>query len=208
VVDLAGNIIGQFRTVDAPIFGFDVSAQKARTSLFFSSPDTADALRKANLDQYATAAAADGLALDGSVGFSTRASGFLSQPIFPPGAIAPYSNGPFSTPLSTWSVFNTGLQLDEYLDPPEASLFSAPCAGTELPILKNGITNFPGGFPLYKDGILVGAIGISGDGVDQDDLIGYTGATGFEAPIAMRSDTVRVRGVTLPFVVFPRHPDL
>ena len=34
------------------------------------------------------------------------------------------------------------------------------------PNLPNGITIFPGGFPLYRNGVLIGAIGISGDGVD------------------------------------------
>ena len=36
--------------------------------------------------------------------------------------------------------------------------------------LQNGITIFPGGAPLYKNGVLVGAVGVSGDGVDQDDI--------------------------------------
>ncbi len=208
VVDTSGAILGIFRSVDAPVFGFDVSVQKARSAAFFSDPSAALSLTQAGLDSYVAAAAADGLALDGSVAFSTRAVGFLSQPVFPPGGIAPFSNGPFSKPLGDWSVFNTGLQLDEYLTPPGASLFMASCAGTSLPGLSNGMTIFPGGFPLYKGGLLVGAIGISGDGIDQDDLIGFLGHAGFEAPANMRSDTVRVRGVALPYVVFPRHPNL
>ena len=43
------------------------------------------------------------------------------------------------------------------------------------PNLPNGITIFPGGFPLYRNGVLIGAIGISGDGVDQDDFVGASG---------------------------------
>jgi uncharacterized protein GlcG (DUF336 family) len=208
VVDASGAILGMFRTLDAPIFGFDVSAQKARTAAFFSSATAARDLQLAGFSNYVAAAAADGISLDGKVAFSTRAVGFLSQPIFPPGAIGPFEKGPFSNPLGTWSVFNTGLQLDMYQDAPGASLFTASCTGTALPSLPNGITIFPGGFPLYKAGVLVGAIGISGDGVDQDDLIGFTGSMGFEAPAAMRSDNVVVRGVTLPYARFPRHPNL
>ena len=41
--------------------------------------------------------------------------------------------------------------------------------------------------PLYKNGVLAGAIGISGDGVDQDDLIAAAGGTGF----ARRRDSIR-----------------
>jgi hypothetical protein len=56
--------------------------------------------------------------------------------------------------------------------------------------LSNGITIFPGGAPLYKDGHLVGAIGISGDGVDQDDLITFAGTNGFRAPTSIRDDNL------------------
>jgi uncharacterized protein GlcG (DUF336 family) len=208
VVDASGTLLGVFRTLDAPIFGFDVSVQKARTAAFFSHPAAGSNLLLAGFTDYVTAAAADGVALDGTVAFSTRAVGFLSQPIFPPGAIAPFDKGPFSNALGTWSVFNTGLQLDLYFDAPGANLFAAPCTGTALPGVPNGITIFPGGFPLYKGGVLVGAIGVSGDGVDQDDLIAFVGSTGFEAPAAIRCDNVVVRGVTLPYGRFPRHPNL
>jgi hypothetical protein len=73
--------------------------------------------------------------------------------------------------------------------------------------ISNGIQIFPGSVPLYKDGQLVGALGISGDGVDQDDIIATTGSTGFESPPEIRADRVFVRGVRLPFTKFPRHPN-
>lgn len=45
---------------------------------------------------------------------------------------------------------------------------------------RNGIITFPGGVPLYKDGVLVGGIGVSGDGVDPDEVVAFGGAVGFE----------------------------
>jgi uncharacterized protein GlcG (DUF336 family) len=45
---------------------------------------------------------------------------------------------------------------------------------------RNGIITFPGGVPLYKNGVLVGGIGVSGDGVDQDEIVAFAGAVGFE----------------------------
>ena len=72
--------------------------------------------------------------------------------------------------------------------------------------LPNGMTIFPGGFPLYRDGILIGAIGISGDGVDQDDLIGASGCADFLAPKLIRADTYSYRGARLPYAKFPRNP--
>jgi uncharacterized protein GlcG (DUF336 family) len=44
---------------------------------------------------------------------------------------------------------------------------------------RNGIITFPGGAALYKDGKLVGGIGVSGDGVDQDETVAFAGAAGF-----------------------------
>ncbi len=196
VVDLDGQVLGFFQNADAPNFGIDVAAQKARTASFFSSPAAGAALRAAGLAIYVR-----DVPLDGSVAFTSRAVGFLAQPYFPPG-IEGTDPGPFSLPASEWSPFNTGLQLD-LLD------LGAPGAcGRGLPQLRNGITIFPGGIPLFKGGRLAGAVGISGDGVDQDDLIAAAGSAGFDAPAERRSDALVVRGVRLPWVKFPRHPDL
>jgi uncharacterized protein GlcG (DUF336 family) len=196
VVDLDGSILGFFQNVDAPNFGIDVSAQKARTANFFSSPGAGAALRAAGLTIFVR-----DVPLDGSLALTSRAVGFLAQPYFPPG-IEGTDPGPYSVPVAEWSPFNTGLQLD-LLD------FGAPGAcGRDLPQLRNGITIFPGGIPLFKGGRLAGAVGISGDGVDQDDLIAAAGSAGFDAPNEKRSDTLVVRGVRLPWVKFPRHPDL
>jgi uncharacterized protein GlcG (DUF336 family) len=54
----------------------------------------------------------------------------------------------------------------------------------------HGLIEFPGGVPLYKGGKLVGGIGVSGDGVDQDEVVAVAGAKGFEPPAAIRVDTV------------------
>ncbi len=198
VVDLDGAVLGFFQNVDAPRFGIDVAVQKARTANFFSSADAGTVLGRLGLGRYLR----DGLPLDGTVAFTSRAVGFLAQPFFPPG-IPQTSEGTFSLPIGTWSVFNTGLQLDLV----QAGLLTSSCVAGE-PRLRNGITIFPGGVPLYKGGRLAGAVGISGDGVDQDDLIALAGSAGFEAPAERRSDQLMVRGVRLPYVKLPRHPEL
>jgi uncharacterized protein GlcG (DUF336 family) len=224
VVDTDGSVLGFFQNQEAPNFGIDVSAQKARTANFFSSAGAGDALRRAGLGRYLT----DGITLDGSVAFTSRAVGFLAQPLYPPG-IENTAPGPFSRPQANneWSIFNTGLQLDLVQPSLERILGQIPanctfpatlgsvqiprCAAslpTPIPQLPNGITIFPGGAPLYKNGVLVGAIGISGDGVDQDDLIAFAGTQGFEAPPERRCDQLVVRGTRLPFQKFPRHPEL
>jgi uncharacterized protein GlcG (DUF336 family) len=45
---------------------------------------------------------------------------------------------------------------------------------------RNGLITFPGGVALYKNGHLVGGIGVSGDAVDQDEAVAFGGAVGFE----------------------------
>ena len=81
-------------------------------------------------------------------------------------------------------------------------------AGPPNPNLPNGITVFPGGFPLYRNGQLIGAVGISGDGVDQDDLVGASASgTGFDAPGKIRADTFTYDGARLPYAKFPRNPE-
>jgi uncharacterized protein GlcG (DUF336 family) len=207
VVDTAGVVLGVFRQQDAPVFGYDVAVQKARTAAFFSSANAATALRAASFGAYVDRAAADGLQFNGAFAFSDRAIGFLHRPFFPDG-IDNSAAGPFSTSIGNWSPFNVGLQLDLVRTNFLASL-SAPVAGcTSIPALANGIQIFAGSVPLYKGSVLVGAIGISGDGIDQDDLIAAAGANGFSPPVGVRSDQVFVRGVRLPFLKFPRSPNL
>ena len=53
VVDAAGVVLGIFRQQDAPVFGFDVAVQKARTAAFFSSANAAASLRAACVTQWA-----------------------------------------------------------------------------------------------------------------------------------------------------------
>jgi uncharacterized protein GlcG (DUF336 family) len=207
VVDTAGTVLGVFRQQDAPVFGFDVAVQKARTAAFFSGANAATSLRAAGFGSYVDRANAEGLRFDGAFAFTDRATGFLHRPFFPDG-IDNTAPGPFSTAIANWSPFNVGLQLDLVKTNFLVALAGPVASCTSIPGLPNGIQIFPGSVPLYKNGVLVGAIGISGDGVDQDDLIGAAGANGFSPAPEIRSDQIFVRGVRLPFLKFPRSPNL
>jgi uncharacterized protein GlcG (DUF336 family) len=179
---------------DGTNFSFDVAVQKARTAMFFS---------------------------DDTHAFSATAIGFMAQAFFPPG-IAGSGPGP---------LFH--IQNELSLTP-----------GNLKSPLANGITIFPGGVPLYKDGVLVGAVGVSGDGVEQDDLIAYSGGKRFAPAKSIQSDALsgasvvafisqkidqiasdftlsrkervfaqnRIKagldGIRLPYVKFPRNPEL
>ena len=220
LVDVTGAVVGIFRQQDAPVFGLDVSVQKARTAAFFDRADAATKLSAAGFGSYVTRAASDGLPLNGGVAFSDRAIGFLHRPLFPDG-INGTTAGPFSTQLVNWSPFNVGLQLDLIsaaltMPPPmpcraygrAKRALMPPCPCTTIPELPNGIQIFAGSLPVYRGSTFIGGIGVSGDGIDQDDFIAAAGANSFAPPPAVRSDQVFVRGVRLPFLKFPARPTL
>jgi uncharacterized protein GlcG (DUF336 family) len=180
VVDTNGDILGIARTRDAPVFGTDVSLQKARSALFFSSADTEAALDGIGLAtdypaQYALFAGA--ATLNGNA-FGARSIGNLSRPFFPDGINA-NRNGPFGEPLVSWSPFNTGLQsllvTNGFVGGGLADANACTLPGVAGTRLRNGLQIFSGGVPIYKGGVLAGAIGASGDGIEQDDMIVFLG---------------------------------
>ncbi len=261
VVGLDGTILGIARSRDAPIFGTDVSLQKARTALLFSAPGTAAALAAlppagylvpdsaapaelrrvafadyvTDLRQFLGQPTALG---DGAIAFANRTVGNLARPSFPDG-IAGSRHGPLSKPAGQWSPFSTGLQLDlGYNAVVRHVAFVAGlvptdvdqvCAGvTPLadglaptpglpPAVNNGIQIFPGSVPIYRGNTLVGAIGVSGDGIEQDDMVSFlglhnaglalSGAIG-HAPPAMRADQLVIDGVRPRYIQCPQAPFL
>jgi uncharacterized protein GlcG (DUF336 family) len=256
VVDTNGVVLGIARGRDGPVFGVDVSLQKARTAAFLSSATAAAALggvpdavyldgglvvlRSEPLAQYVTDLRAfTGLPTalaDGAIAWSTRATGNVARPFYPDGVdTAPH--GPFSKPGGEWTPFSTGAQLDlaynaliqhvAFVSGLAADV-PANCTGVQgfnlgfgtsgaFTQLANGMQIFPGGVPVYRGGVLVGGIGVSGDGVDQDDMIAFLGlhnagsllggAIG-NAPAVARADTLSPAGSQLRYVNCPQAPFL
>jgi len=252
VVDSAGVIVGIARTRDAPLFGTDVSLQKARTATFFSSTDagavllaTADANNTlpyvSSISDYVGAVRTflgDNTALANGIAFADRSGGNLSRPFYPDGndLVALPNNGPLSKPFANnpatdlWSPFSVGLQLDlvynELVNHLAAGTNITDCTQIGTPRLANGIQIFPGSVPIYRNGVLIGGIGVSGDGIEQDDMISFLGtnrasvalgmANGIgsgailgNAPKAIRADTVTPTGFpgqALRYVQCPQNP--
>ena len=238
VVDTHGKILGMVRAPDAPIFGIDVSLQKARTAAFYSNKNTAADLGSdpsAEVRAFLPAARTflnDSTAFTGATAFSSRSIGNLSQPFFPSGQEG-NANGPFSVPIAQWSPFSTGLQsaivltnLGQHLayvtgasatDTPARCTFIQDAAPGQNR-LQNGEQIFSGGVPIYRGNTLVGAVGTSGDGIDQDDMISFLGLynggqdtnTIGEAPTAIRSDQIVIQiaqgSVRLRYVNCPVAP--
>ncbi len=244
LVDTYGQVLGVVRSPDGPIFGTDVSLQKARTAAFFSNPVAGSELLAAPASvaayvQRVRTFLNDNSALTGTFAFADRSGGNLSRPYFPDGEAA-RPPGPLSVMQSVrFSPFMTGLQTDlvknnivahlQYIasnggspDTP-VGCTQLPNAPSGSPRISNGIQIFPGSVPVYRGNVLVGGIGVSGDGIDQDDMVSFLGLnnagerTGSiaNAPKAIRADNivvdlgdaqVRLRYVNCPFAPFLDDP--
>ncbi len=133
--------------------------------------------------------------------FSSRTVGFMAQQFYPPG-IANTAPGPFYKLQEQYSLLPVGVKN------PLNRVELTTALTVPNSCVSNGITIFPGGFPLYRNGVMIGAIGASGDGIDQDDIIAAAGTVGFVAPAAIRADQQQYQGARLPYAKFPRNPDL
>ncbi len=245
LVDTRGRILGIVRSPDAPIFGTDVSLQKARTANFFSGAFAANEMLAAQGEvpvyvQRVRTFLNDPNALTGAFAFADRSGGNLSRPFFPDGEVGT-PPGPLSRPIEQFNPFSTGLQsalvltnIVEHLtfvggtsmndaDDTNRGCSTLPNIAGQGTRLDNGIQIFPGSVPVYRGNELVGGIGVSGDGIDQDDMISFlglhnaglrTGTLG-NAPMDIRADRIvvtsngrqtRLRYINCPFAPFLDDP--
>ena len=118
---------------------------------------------------------------------TNRTIGFGGQPIYPPGI-----DGTPAGPFFPLYLFDT----------------QHPCTqGSQAPNPnQNGVVFFPGAVPLYRNGVMIGGLGVSGDGVDQDDFATSAGEALFPAPPNIRADQIIDQDVRLPYIKFPQNP--
>jgi uncharacterized protein GlcG (DUF336 family) len=216
VADTDGNVLGLYRMQDSTVFSIDVAVAKARNVAYYADPNALKSIDQVDDDDNGVADLPKGVA------FSNRTFRFLAEPRFPSGVDGTLP-GDFSSlrnpGINRFTAENEGATPQNPHGvrlPPEAYTtvlaFDAFFPGTNFRddanrSNRNGIVFFPGSLPLYKNGILVGGWGVSGDGVDQDDVVTFDGANGFLPPsTVLRADQVFVRGVRLPITNFPRNP--
>jgi uncharacterized protein GlcG (DUF336 family) len=204
VSDPAGEILAAFRMADATFFSLDVAITKARNTYYFSTREGYEVLRgfvRDNpYDSYRwepEPPAGQGWAI------TARTLSFAGQPLFPPGIdlVVPPTPGPW-------------FDLFVYDSKNACTEGPGPTRGANRAYLnQSGIVWFPGSAPLYKNGRLVGGMGVSGDGVEQDDYVSQLGSEGFHPPDELRVDrsvivTSRGNVVRLPYLKFPRNPEI
>jgi len=207
VSDENGNILGLFRMPDATYFSIAVAVAKARNVAYYDNASQLQPIDKVKNVPAGTA-------------FTNRTVRYLALSFFPEG-IDINPSGPFSI-LNDGGVTKYGTNEGA---PLPASAFQSvlgydafnPNTNFRDPYNKNnqnGVVFFPGSAPLYKDttgsGLrnqLVGGLGVSGDGVFQDDDVTSVASIAYAPPRTVhRADQVKVRGVRLPFFKYNRNP--
>ncbi len=212
VTDTNGEVLGLYRMPDATTFSIDVAVSKARNVAYY-----ADAGDLQPIDQVPGIAA--------GTAFTNRTFRFLSQPRYPSGidgtpppefsqlnddAIGDLTaeNEGAPAPVSAFtSVYghDAFFPMTNFRDPGDAGVMAA--AGPQPLANQSGIVFFPGSTPIYVGGQLVGGFAVSGDGVDQDDVVSFLGATGFLPDTTIvRADQTFYRDVRLPYQKFLRNP--
>jgi uncharacterized protein GlcG (DUF336 family) len=210
ISDEDGNILGLYRMPDATYFSIGVAVAKARNIAYYDNPAQLQPQDRIKGVPAGTA-------------FTSRTLRYVSLPFFPEG-IDIYPPGPgniltdggvtkFATnqgaplPVSAFQSiqgfndFNPNTNFHQPITPANAGN-------------QNGVVLFPGSAPLYKDttgnglrSTLIGALGVSGDGVFQDDDITSLASIAYAPPSTVdRADQVKVRGVRLPFLKYNRNP--
>jgi len=201
VTDMSGNVLGLFRMKDTTFFSIDVAVSKARNVAYY-----ADATQLQPQDRVANVPL--------GTAFTNRTFRYLAEPRFPEGID--------NNPPAPFSILNEDTLATNSQTRKPASSFQTvqgfdsfnPQTNFHQPFNLNqsGIVFFPGSVPLYKEvnGVkrLVGGFGISGDGVDQDDVVTFAGSNGFSTggTGVRRSDEVMLKGVRLPYQKFNRQP--
>lgn len=204
VSDENGNILAAFRMPDATIFSFDVAATKARNAYYFSSREGYEVLRSFVLGNTSTRYTWEPEPPSGAGwAITNRTLSFGGQPLFPPGI--DLDRAPTPGPWFDLFLYDTANPCTEG---------PGPSRGANRRFLnQSGIVWFPGSAPLYKNGRLVGGVGVSGDGVEQDDYVTAAAVSGFDAPSELRVDRTAIRTpdgaeVRLPYWKFPRNPEV
>ncbi|HJQ38992.1 MAG TPA: heme-binding protein [Thermoanaerobaculia bacterium] len=124
---------------------------------------------------------------------TNRTLNFGAQPFYPPGidsSVFDPRPGPWYQSLFVRDLNNVCTQGLQPLNPNQ-----------------NGIVFFAGSSPLYRSSALAGGLGVSGDGIEQDDYVTYNAAGEFLPPQSIWADQTNVDGARLPMFKFPRQPE-
>lgn len=195
-----GAVLGLYRMPDAPVFSLDIAVAKARNVGYYDNPA-----------QLQPEDELPGIAK--GVAFTNRTFRYLADPRYPEG-LDGAPPGAFSILNDPGTNPSTGLNTGA---PVPASDFQSvmgydafhPGTNFHAPtsiLNQNGVVFFPGSSGIYNGSTIIAGLGVSGDGVNQDDLITFAASQGFQPVGVTLASQVSFRGVTLPYIEFDRQP--
>jgi len=179
IVDREGFVLGVFAMTGAalgPVFPVPASLPPD------ASPGINEAIAKARTAAFLSS---------NQNAFSSTTAAFIVAPHFPP-------NVEFTPAGPLFGVQNsndTGTDILRGVGPGGVPNSNNP---TPLPD-PNGFTGKAGGFPLYKDRILVGGVGVSSPDPMQDEKSAVAGCRGFMAPLGIQACQIFIDGFRLDF---------
>ncbi|HMH63944.1 MAG TPA: heme-binding protein, partial [Rhizomicrobium sp.] len=198
VVDRVGNVLAVYTMAGAPANTVVRAAANPANNTDlqgFTVPAAAAALAKAITGAYLSS---------GGNAFSSRTASMIVQQHFPP---APATVGLESGPLF-------GVQFSQLPCSDLSARFDAAGGASAFIGPKRsplGLAADPGGFPLYKNGVLVGGVGVMADGDygldtdvtnidnDVDENIAFAATTDFVAPSTITADKILLDGTSLRY---------
>lgn len=210
VSDEDGEILALFRMADGTVFSSDVAMTKARNAYYFSTREGYEVLRQyVEGNPYERYRWEPAPPAGKAWAITARTLSFGGQPLFPPGVDLPEQlkhrgDSPTPGPWFDLYVYDTVNACTEGPGPSRG--------GNRAYLNQSGIVWFPGSVPLYRGDRVIGGLGVSGDGVEQDDYVSLLGSQGFHPPDDLRVDRSVIRdskgrAVRLPYLKLPRNPE-
>ena len=203
VSDHDGEILGLFRMPDATYFSIAVAVAKSRNMAYYNDPVAVTTPDLCEPEQR-------------GIAHTSRTFRFLADPRFP--------DGIDNSDAGCFSILN-----DQGVNPVTAENIGSPQAvadftsvlgftrfnpernfrrasDTTSVLNENGVVYFPGSSAIYKSGGIIGGLGVSGDGVDQDDVVTASAIQGYGPSADITADNLRIDTVRLPYLKFLRNP--
>jgi uncharacterized protein GlcG (DUF336 family) len=170
ISDQSGAILALYRMPDGTVFSSDVAMTKARNAYYFSTLEGYQTLKaiaqNGSRDKYTWTPdppAGKGWAI------TARTISYAGQPLFPPGVDLPEQLDKNDTQIQRGPWFD----LYVYDSKNPCTEGPGPSRGGNRAgyLNQSGIVWFPGSVPLYRGDTVIGGLGVSGDGVEQDDYV-------------------------------------
>ena len=209
VSDEEGNVLGLYRMPDAQYSAIAMAVANARNTAYYNNPSLLQPQDKIKGVPAGTA-------------FTSRTIRFVSLPFFPEGIdinppgpgniLTDGGNTKFATTKGAPLPVSAFQSLQGYNDFNPNTNFRDPYNKAN----QNGVVFFPASAPLYVApagskirSTLVGALGVSGDGVFQNDDVASVASIAYAPGRSVdRADQVKFRGVRLPYYKYNRNPHL